>query len=56
MENYKNKYDVVSDIYDQYVDVDFDIPFWVGEARKVGEVLELTAGTGRITLPWRRPE
>lgn len=54
MENYENKYDVVSDIYDQYVAVDFDIPFWLEECKKAGEVLELTAGTGRITLPMVR--
>lgn len=48
MENYRDKYDVVSDIYEQYVSVDFDTPFWVSEGKKAREVLELTAGTGRI--------
>ncbi len=42
----------VADIYDTYVRADFDIEFWLGEAcRKGGRVLELTAGTGRVSIP-----
>lgn len=51
MGKYSNKYDVVSDIYDQYVSIDYDIPFWIEECSKVDTVLELTAGTGRISIP-----
>lgn len=46
------QFDKVADLYDYYVDTDFDIPFWVQEAKRVrGKVLELTAGTGRISIP-----
>lgn len=34
MDSYENKYDPVSDIYDQYVTVDFDIPLWLKEGKK----------------------
>ncbi len=45
-------YDSVADIYDSYVLVDFDIPFWLSEAGSVGgNVLELTCGTGRVSIP-----
>lgn len=45
-------YDRVADLYDTYVPFDFDVPFFVEEATKVsGEVLELMAGTGRVSLP-----
>lgn len=53
-EDYSSKYDVVTDIYDQYVAVDFDVPFWINECRKYGEVLELASGTGRITVALAR--
>jgi SAM-dependent methyltransferase len=42
----------VADIYDVYVQTDFDIPFWLSEARAAhGKVLELTCGTGRVSIP-----
>jgi SAM-dependent methyltransferase len=42
----------VADLYDDYVTATADIPFFVEEARVVaGPVLELMAGTGRISLP-----
>lgn len=42
----------VADIYDIYVRADFDIPFWLNETKAVGgRVLELTCGTGRISVP-----
>lgn len=48
-------YDSVADIYDSYVTGDFDVPFWVSEARSVnGKVLELMCGTGRISIPLLR--
>ncbi len=47
--NYKHKYSVVKDLYDTYVNADYDLKFWLKECKK--EVLELTAGTGRVTIP-----
>ena len=45
-------YDSVADIYDLYVTVDHDLPFFLHETENVaGPVLELTAGTGRLSLP-----
>ena len=45
-------YSRVADLYDSYVRVDSDVPFFVEEATAVrGEVLELTSGTGRVSLP-----
>ena len=42
----------IADLYDTYVQVDFDIPFFLQETRKTsGEVLELMSGTGRVSLP-----
>ena len=47
-----NNYDLVSDIYDVYVPVTFDIDFFVNETKKTsGEVLELMSGTGRVSIP-----
>ncbi len=45
-----NDYDTIADLYDAYVRVDTDIPFFVRKvAAADGPVLELMAGTGRIT-------
>lgn len=45
-----NDYDVVADIYDAYVQTDFDLALFEGEAAKSpGPILELMAGTGRVT-------
>lgn len=42
----------VAGLYDHIVDVTFDVPFFLEEARKVsGGVLELMSGTGRVSLP-----
>ncbi|MHB9025173.1 MAG: class I SAM-dependent methyltransferase [Armatimonadota bacterium] len=42
----------VAEKYDLYVQSTFDIPFFLNEARKMtGPVLELMAGTGRVSLP-----
>jgi SAM-dependent methyltransferase len=51
MENV-NDYGIVADLYDVYVPATDDIPFFVNESQKCsGEVLELMAGTGRVSLP-----
>lgn len=48
-------YDRIAHLYDTYVETELDIPFFVKEARKAqGPVLELTAGTGRVSLPLLR--
>lgn len=45
-------YDHIADLYDTYVQTDFDIAFFLKETAKVsGEVLELMSGTGRVSLP-----
>ena len=45
-------YSKIADIYDTYVQESFDIPFFLNEAeRSSGEVLELTSGTGRVSIP-----
>jgi SAM-dependent methyltransferase len=45
-------FDVVADLYDLYVQTEFDIRFWQQEAVAAGgEVLELMCGTGRIGMP-----
>jgi ubiquinone/menaquinone biosynthesis C-methylase UbiE len=46
------KFDKVADIYDFYVNVDFDIPFFLKETEKFkGNILELMCGTGRVSIP-----
>jgi SAM-dependent methyltransferase len=46
------KFDQVADIYDYYVGVDFDIPFFRKETEEFeGEILELMCGTGRVSIP-----
>lgn len=46
------KFDKVADIYDFYVNVDFDIPFFIKETDGFeGEILELMCGTGRVSIP-----
>ena len=45
-------FDQVADLYDSYVQVDFDVEFWKQEAAtSAGKVLELMCGTGRIGMP-----
>ena len=45
-------YAKIADFYDTFVKVDFDVPFFIEEARKAsGEVLELMSGTGRVSIP-----
>ena len=44
-------FDLVSDIYDNYVNVDFDIPFYKKLCKGHHNILELMCGTGRISIP-----
>jgi SAM-dependent methyltransferase len=45
-------YDGIAQLYDAYVTVAFDVPFFTAECRSAtGPVLELMAGTGRLSLP-----
>jgi len=45
-------YDHIAAIYDLYVTAEYDVAFFVAETAEVeGPVLELTAGTGRLSLP-----
>lgn len=47
-----NDYDEIADLYDTYVNVDFDLEYFLEEAAKVqGAVLELACGTGRLSVP-----
>ncbi len=42
----------IADIYDDYVNVNFDIPFYKSLCKKYnGNILELMCGTGRVSLP-----
>ena len=42
----------IADVYDAFVSSQYDVPFFIEEAKKAGgEVLELMAGTGRLTIP-----
>jgi SAM-dependent methyltransferase len=51
MEGRMNDYGPVAHLYDTYVRVDLDLPFFREEAGRVsGPVLELTAGTGRVSV------
>jgi SAM-dependent methyltransferase len=52
MSSMQINYESVAQIYDLYVTVDYDIPFFLQETANVsGSVLELMAGTGRLSLP-----
>lgn len=45
-------YDDVAELYDAYVAADYDVAFFTEEVRRAaGPVLELTSGTGRLSLP-----
>ena len=45
-------FDRVSDIYDFYVNLDFDISFFLNETKNTQEeILELMCGTGRVSIP-----
>lgn len=48
----QSAYAHVADFYDVFVQTTLDIPFFVAEAGKTrGRILELMAGTVRVTLP-----
>lgn len=52
MDVYDHVYDQWADIYDLQVPPKGDIPFYLGQAEGVeGLILELTAGTGRVSIP-----
>lgn len=45
-------YDRIAEFYDLYVAADFDVAFFTAEVcRTAGPVLELTSGTGRLSIP-----
>lgn len=45
-------YNSIAEIYDLYVTADYDVRFFLSEIRPVkGPILELMAGTGRLSLP-----
>ena len=44
-------YSKVAHLYDAYVKTDIDVPFLLKEAQGCDSVLELMAGTGRVSLP-----
>ncbi|MDH5607377.1 MAG: class I SAM-dependent methyltransferase [Anaerolineae bacterium] len=45
-------YERIAHLYDAYVQVDFDLKFFLEEAQKTsGKVLELMSGTGRVSIP-----
>jgi SAM-dependent methyltransferase len=47
-------YAQVAELYDSYVQTEMDVPFFLEEARGCRNVLELTSGTGRLSLPLLR--
>lgn len=52
MDSIQIDYDSIADVYDVYVKADNDVPFFLHEAARVnGPVLELTSGTGRLSIP-----
>lgn len=51
MDYYAHKYDIVADIYDSYVNTAYDLDFWLDICGRFDDALELTAGTGRLTIP-----
>jgi SAM-dependent methyltransferase len=44
-------YSQVAAVYDVYAQTDMDVAFFWQEAQGCGKVLELTAGTGRLSIP-----
>ena len=41
----------VAELYDIYINTDFDRSFFIEECRDAQSVLELTSGTGRLSIP-----
>ncbi|MGE5458582.1 MAG: class I SAM-dependent methyltransferase, partial [Methanococcaceae archaeon] len=49
---YPINFDLVADLYDSYVKVILDIPFFLEETSEFNdEILELMCGTGRVSIP-----
>jgi SAM-dependent methyltransferase len=44
-------YSKVAEIYDVYIQTDMDVAFFLQEAQGCNKVLELTSGTGRLSIP-----
>ncbi len=45
-------YDIISDLYDSYVNTQYDVPFFLNELKNIkGKILELMCGTGRLSIP-----
>ena len=44
-------YAQIAELYDVYVQTDIDVPFFLQEAQGCRSVLELTSGTGRLSVP-----
>lgn len=44
-------YEQVAQFYDAYVQTDFDVAFFLKEAKGARRVMELTSGTGRLSIP-----
>lgn len=44
-------FDLVADLYDNYVQTDFDIAFFKELCKEYHNILELMCGTGRVSLP-----
>lgn len=48
----ESHYARIASLYDRFVKTDYDVPFFINETKKAGSsVLELMAGTGRLTIP-----
>jgi ubiquinone/menaquinone biosynthesis C-methylase UbiE len=42
----------IAELYDSFVNTEFDLDFFISQAHEhEGEILELMAGTGRLTIP-----
>jgi len=44
-------YSKIADLYDLYAQTQIDVPFFLQQAQGCRQVLELTSGTGRLSLP-----
>lgn len=47
----ESHYAWIASLYDRFVKTDYDVPFFINETKKTDGVLELMAGTGRLTIP-----
>jgi SAM-dependent methyltransferase len=44
-------YSKIAELYDIYAQTDIDVPFFIEEAKGCRNALELTSGTGRLSIP-----